>query len=56
MYTHAFLNSIERRFHECLVYEDKELQERARQYIPIALLELKAQQRLRGLQEEVKKS
>ncbi|KAJ8941940.1 hypothetical protein NQ318_013273 [Aromia moschata] len=55
LYSHPFLRNIERYFHDVLQYEDKNLQQRAREIVPLAICEERAQRRLRGIQELVKK-
>lgn len=49
------MHQIETHFHEALIYENKELQARAKNLIPLASLELKAQENLRNIQAKIKK-
>ncbi|KRT83441.1 hypothetical protein AMK59_4192 [Oryctes borbonicus] len=54
-YANDFLNNIAYRFHFAQIYDNEELQERARKLIPISQLEVNAQENLRTLQKELKK-
>lgn len=55
MFQNPFLHQIEIRFHEVLVYENTDLQNRAKKLIPVHELEIKAQENLRKVQEQIKK-
>lgn len=55
-YSNPFLRSLETYSHIVQQYENKRLQERAKKLIPLEELELEAQNRLRSIQENVKKS
>ncbi|GJQ78291.1 hypothetical protein Trydic_g22132 [Trypoxylus dichotomus] len=50
-----FMNNIAYRFHIAQIYDNQDLQERARKVIPIPQLEANAQENLRTLQKELKK-
>ncbi|XP_018319742.1 peptide-N(4)-(N-acetyl-beta-glucosaminyl)asparagine amidase [Agrilus planipennis] len=54
-YTHPFLRSIESRFHAALAYKDKDLIKKAKGIIPIHQIETNSQNKLRQLQEQIKK-
>ncbi|XP_066262636.1 peptide-N(4)-(N-acetyl-beta-glucosaminyl)asparagine amidase [Euwallacea similis] len=53
-YTHPFFARIEMIFHSCLRYADENILERAKNLIPVATLEYKAQNRLREFQRHIK--
>ncbi|XP_050498889.1 peptide-N(4)-(N-acetyl-beta-glucosaminyl)asparagine amidase isoform X1 [Diabrotica virgifera virgifera] len=55
-YTHPFLKVLENYSHHVLQYEDKDLQDRTRNIIPVAKLEENAQKRLRVIQTHIKKN
>lgn len=55
VFQNPFLHQVETHFHEALIYENKELQARAKNLIPLASLELKAQENLRSIQANIKK-
>lgn len=55
MASNAFLTTIEQRFLTMSRYEDKDLQKKARCLIPEILLELRAQEKMRLLQAQIKK-
>lgn len=56
IFNNAFLNTMEDRFHRVLKHEDKDLQVRAINLLPLKQLETNAQTKLRILQEDVKKN
>ncbi|XP_050295790.1 peptide-N(4)-(N-acetyl-beta-glucosaminyl)asparagine amidase [Anthonomus grandis grandis] len=53
---HPFLHRIEQTFHICLRYANKDLLKRAKRVIPVTVLGKNAQERLRAIQEHVKKN
>ncbi|KAG5876480.1 hypothetical protein JTB14_028954 [Gonioctena quinquepunctata] len=55
-YSNPFLRRVETYCHNVLQYEDKNLQERTRKLIPITILEENAQNKLRNIQEFIKKN
>lgn len=54
-YDNKFLNEIAYRFHIAQIHDNKDLQDRARELIPISQLEVNALENLRVLQKEMKK-
>ncbi|XP_018571005.1 peptide-N(4)-(N-acetyl-beta-glucosaminyl)asparagine amidase [Anoplophora glabripennis] len=55
-YSNPLLRRVEIFFHNVLQYEDKEVQQRALKLVPLATLEENAQNRLRHIQEHIKKN
>lgn len=54
MFLNPFLVSIEEKFHSALIYDNKDLQKRSLDVIPVIKLEIAAQKRLRSFQGRMK--